>query len=238
MVLNNRRVSGLVLGDGRLHSCDHVVSTMPLTLLARQLAPVPGDAAQAIDALTFRNTILVYLHVDAPNLFPDQWLYVHSPDLGTGRVSNFRNWVPELYGDAKTTILVLEYWCYDQDPIWSAPDDTLTALATQEIRSTGLLRNAKVLDGHVHRIKRCYPVYRQGYKEHLARVVEHVKEFRGLTPIGRYGSFKYNNQDHSILMGILAAENILQGRDHDLWAINTDYEYQEAAQADTLKKAA
>jgi hypothetical protein len=81
-------------------------------------------------------------------------------------------------------------------------------------------------------------VYRQGYKEHLARVMQHVDQYEGLTPIGRYGSFKYNNQDHSILMGLLVAENLLQGRNHNLWAINTDYEYQEAAQADTLKKAA
>lgn len=52
---------------------------------------------------------------------------------------------------------------------------------------------------------------------------------RGLTVIGRYGSFKYNNQDHSILMGILAADNIINGANNDLWAINTDYEYQESS---------
>ena len=51
-----------------------------------------------------------------------------------------------------------------------------------------------------------------------------------MTVIGRYGAFKYNNQDHSILMGILAAENLLEGRGHDLWAVNTDYDsYQEGA---------
>ena len=57
----------------------------------------------------------------------------------------------------------------------------------------------------------------------------HLKEFRGLTPIGRYGAFKYNNQDHSILMGVLAAENLLEGKTHDLWGVNTDYDsYQES----------
>jgi hypothetical protein len=51
-----------------------------------------------------------------------------------------------------------------------------------------------------------------------------------LTVIGRYGSFKYNNQDHSILMGILAAENLVNNSNHDLWSVNSDYEsYQEAA---------
>ncbi len=57
-----------------------------------------------------------------------------------------------------------------------------------------------------------------------------MRNFCRLTPIGRYGTFKYNNQDHSILMGILAAENLLDNRAHDLWSVNTDNEtYQEGA---------
>jgi hypothetical protein len=98
------------------------------------------------------------------------------------------------------------------------------------MQATGLLNGAPVLAGKVHRIRRCYPVYARGYKDHLAPVVEYLQNFRNLTPIGRYGSFKYNNQDHSILMGMLAAENILDEAEHDLWAVNSDYEaYQEAA---------
>src|SRR5207249_5240548 len=101
--------------------------------------------------------------------------------------------------------------------------------ASREIRATGLIGSANILDGHVHRIRRCYPVYAQGYKKHLLPVVDHLRQYQNLQVIGRYGAFKYNNQDHSILMGVLAAENILNGRQHDLWAVNTDSEYQEAA---------
>ena len=59
-----------------------------------------------------------------------------------------------------------------------------------------------------------------------------MESLKGLQVIGRYGAFKYNNQDHSILMGRLAAENVLFEAKHDLWKINTDYEYQEAAKID------
>jgi hypothetical protein len=59
--------------------------------------------------------------------------------------------------------------------------------------------------------------------EHLKSRLTHV------TAIGRYGAFKYNNQDHSILMGLLAAENLGDNARHDLWSINTDYGvYQES----------
>jgi protoporphyrinogen oxidase len=224
-----RRVKALELADGHVESFDHVISTMPLTLLVRGLGDLPAEVKAAVDRLRFRNTVLVYLHVDACDLFKDQWLYVHSPELGMGRVTNFRNWVPELYGPAKTSILALEYWCYDEDPLWQESDEVLIERASREIRATGLVKSAPILAGHVHKIRRCYPVYSRGYRKNLDPVIAHLRQYPNLQAIGRYGAFKYNNQDHSILMGVLAAENILEGTNHDLWAVNTDSDYQEAA---------
>jgi protoporphyrinogen oxidase len=226
----NKKVTGLELADGTQKEFDRVISTMPFTQLVKGLGDLPAEVQLGVESLKFRNTVLIYLNVEATALFKDQWLYVHSPDLGTGRVTNFRNWVPELYGKSRNTILALEYWCYDEDPLWTQPDDVLIERAKTEIRSTGLVRTANIDLGHVVRIKRCYPVYVTGYKKHLDPVVQFVRSFEGLTPIGRYGSFKYNNQDHSILMGLLAAENLLENKGHDLWAVNTDYStYQESA---------
>jgi protoporphyrinogen oxidase len=230
VVHEDSQVQGLGFAEGRFEPFDHVISTMPLTLLVRGLGELPPAVESAVAALRFRNTVLVFLHVDGTDHFPDLWLYVHSPELLMGRVTNFRNWVPELHGGAQTTVLAVEYWCYDEDGLWHEPDGRLVGRAADEIRSTGLIGAARVLDGDVFRIRRCYPVYARGYKKHLDPVVAWLRGFRGLTPIGRYGAFKYNNQDHSILMGLLVAENLLEGKEHDLWAVNTDYDsYQEAA---------
>jgi len=90
------------------------------------------------------------------------------------------------------------------------------------------VNDAEITAGYVFRIPRCYPVYSTGYKEDLKEVEDYLRTLTNLIPIGRYGAFKYNNQDHSILMGFLAAENITKNAGHDLWVINTDYEsYQE-----------
>jgi protoporphyrinogen oxidase len=188
---------------------------MPLTLLASRIPNIPERVIAATRALTFRNTILVYLQVDAPALFRDQWLYIHTPGIATGRISNFRNWVPALYGVAGTTILTLESWCNDGDAIWSAPDAELIAIAKRELATTGLAGTASILEGKVIRVARCYPVYRRGYRDHFAIVVDYLRGIRGLQIIGRYGAFKYNNQDHSISMGLLAAANV---------SVNTDDE--------------
>ena len=126
-------------------------------------------------------------------------------------------------------MLALEYWCYDEDALWSEDDGALIARASAEIASTGLLGSRRVLEGKVVRIKRCYPVYKRGYREQVDVIARYLDTIPNLTAIGRYGAFKYNNQDHSILMGLLLADNLLEHGTHDLWAINTDYEYQEQA---------
>lgn len=224
------RITGVELKDGERRDYDHVVSSMPLTLLLSGLEATPPEVREAAGRLGFRNTLLVYLNVAGTGLFPDNWLYVHSAELRMGRLTNFRNWVPELHRDQPTSILALEFWANDADPIWAEDDATLIARAKAELERTGLARGAAVLAGHVERVRRCYPVYRRGYREPLAKVEQYLRTLQSLTPIGRYGAFKYNNQDHSILMGLLAAENLTAGTTHDLWSINTDYEsYQEQA---------
>ena len=116
--------------------------------------------------------------------------------------------------------------------MWQRSDQELIELGSSELRQTGLLHGAEIAEGKVVRLPRCYPVYRTGYKQWLAPVIDHLRRVSRVTAIGRYGAFKYNNQDHSILMGLLAAENIADGARHDLWRINTDYgEYQEQGEA-------
>ncbi|NTW48587.1 MAG: FAD-dependent oxidoreductase [Chlorobiales bacterium] len=227
VLTEQHKVTGLQLENGKFYEYDHVISSMPLPFLVTNLPEAPNHIKASAESLKFRNTILIYLNVDAINLFPDNWLYVHSAELMTGRITNFRNWIPQLYGDENTSILTLEYWCYDEDDFWIWDDKRLIEMASDELRKTGLIKEAKILDGYVHRIKRCYPVYSKGYKERVKPVEDYLRTIDGLTAIGRYGSFKYNNQDHSILMGLLAAENLTKNTKHDLWEINTDYEYQE-----------
>lgn len=226
----NHTVHGLELLDGHTERFDHVVSTMPLTALMRGLEGLPPAVAAAASQLGYRNTILVYLRLEGENLFPDQWLYIHEASLKTGRITNFNNW--GLSSVPGQTILALEYWCDDADPLWTAEDAPLIDRAMREVTLTGLTKGAAITAGHVVRIHRCYPIYRCGYQQHLKVLTDHLRQFSGLSVIGRYGAFKYNNQDHSILMGLLCAENLLADNPaHDLWSINTDYEYHEEAEA-------
>ena len=221
-------VNSIELENGETKEYDHIISSMPITLLVNNMDEVPQNVIEANNQLKFRNTILVYLKVEGLDVFPDNWLYVHANDLQMGRITNFHNWVPEINNNEKSTIVVLEYWAYNQDAIWNSTDEELITLGKDELRKTGLIKDLEISDGHVIKLPKCYPVYATGYKVPLKVVEEHLTGINNLSVIGRYGAFKYNNQDHSILMGILAAENIADGKENNLWEINTDYEdYQE-----------
>jgi protoporphyrinogen oxidase len=89
-----------------------------------------------------------------------------------------------------------------------------------------------MIAGKVIRLRKSYPVYDHGYSEPLQVISDYVDTFQGLLAIGRYGAFKYNNQDHSILMGLLAAEKVAgHSPKVNLWSINTDSTYQESGSA-------
>lgn len=228
VITSGRKVTGLELTSGEYLEYDHIISSMPISLLVNRLPETPFEIKELANSLKFRNTILVYLRINKTNLFPDQWLYIHSDELKTGRITNFRNWIPELYGDDDHTIICMEYWYNFEDEEWSMSDESFIDIAKQEFSNTGLLKDGDIIDGKVIRLPRCYPVYFKDYKNKLKPIENYLNTIENLQAIGRYGSYKYNNQDHSIYMGILAAENILKNEKHNLWEINTDYEaYQE-----------
>lgn len=230
VIVQNGAAIGIETADGELKLYDQVVNTMPLTLLVNRMNEVPAYLKEYIGKLRFRNTIVVYLKVEGADLFPDNWLYMHSPEIKTGRITNFRNWVPQLYGDAQFSIIAMEYWCNDEDELWTLDEQALIQIASADLLKTGLAKNSPITDGRMVRVPRCYPVYEKGYKDLLGPVQEYLKQIDRLHVIGRYGSFKYNNQDHSILMGLMVGDLLSGAEQHDLWAVNTDYEnYQESA---------
>ncbi len=226
---------GVELISGEKILGDHVISTMPLTIMVKQLPGLSQEVKKAADSLYFRNTILVYLEVDRNNLFTDNWLYIHSNEVLHGRITNFSNWCPTLNGNKNSTILCLEYWCFENDSIWEQIDSQLIDLASNEVRKIKLVSdNDTILNGKVIKIPRSYPVYETGYSDNVNTIKKHLDRIDNLDAIGRYGSFKYNNQDHSILMGLMVSDKVLGESGIDLWKVNSDEEYHEDAAADVL----
>jgi len=209
---------------------DGVISSMPLARLVRALDPEPPpDVKAAADRLRHRDFLTVVLIVGREEVFPDNWIYVHSPDVRVGRIQNFKNWSPEMVPDATTTALGLEYFVHQGDDLWSAPDDQLLERGVREMERLGLVRGSDVRGGTVVRMPKAYPLYDAEYAGAVATVRDHLARISNLHTIGRNGQHRYNNQDHSMLTGLLAAR-VVAGEDHDVWDVNVDSEYHEAGQ--------
>jgi protoporphyrinogen oxidase len=207
---------------------DSFVSSMPVSALVRQLdPPAPPAVLEAANGLKYRDFLIVPIIVNIKSLFPDNWIYIHSPDFKVGRIQNFKNWSAAMVPDPNKTCLGMEYFCNEGDSLWEMDDAALIQLASEEVVGLGLVSDiTSVEDGTVIRQKKAYPVYDGEYRKHLAILQDYMESFENLQTVGRNGMHRYNNQDHSMLTGLLAAKNIL-GEKHDLWDINTERSYHE-----------
>lgn len=208
-------------------STDHLISSMPITTLVQQFnnSP-PPEVIQASGSLSYRDFLIVALIVNQTDLFPDNWIYIHSPNVQVGRIQNFKNWSPAMVPDQSKTCIGMEYFCNQTDEIWNRSNQELITLATKELSELGLADIAKVEDGTVIRQLKAYPVYDRDYYGHLEVIRDYLEPFDNLQTVGRNGMHRYNNQDHSMLTGLLAAKNYL-GENHKLWQVNTERSYHE-----------
>jgi protoporphyrinogen oxidase len=216
----------------------HFLSTLPIRNLIRALSPQPPrEVVAAAESLKYRDFLTVVLIVDQPETFPDNWIYIHEPDVRLGRIQNFKNWSPDLVPDPSTSSLGLEYFCFEGDDFWNRSNEELIAIGRQEIAQIGLVRAENVIDGCVVRMPKAYPVYDEVYQDHLAVIRRWLQTIENLELAGRNGMHKYNNQDHSMMTALLAARNIMGLGRYDTWKVNTDAEYHEEATGAETREA-
>jgi protoporphyrinogen oxidase len=120
----------------------------------------------------------------------------------------------------------VEYFCNDGDTLWHTSNAELVQLAARELAQLGLVQEAEIEPGPVIRQSHAYPIYDTDYRANVNMVRGFLASLSNLHTIGRNGMHRYNNMDHSMLTGMLAARNIL-GESHDVWSINTEDSYHE-----------
>jgi len=217
---------------------DHIISTTDVRALVRALGSnAPEHVRTAAEGLRYRDFLVVALILDREQLFPDNWIYVHTPGVLVGRIQNFNNWSAAMVPEPGRTCLGMEYFCFEGDGIWTGSDAELIAIASRELEALGLALATDVVDGTVVRAAKAYPIYDADYREHLDHVRSFIDPIPNLHTVGRNGMHKYNNQDHSMYTAMLTLENMKGTARHDVWSVNTDFEYHEeqrVAVADTV----
>jgi protoporphyrinogen oxidase len=235
IICEDGRVAALELNvDGNIERVKGTdfISSMPIQELVRKMVPPPPKhIAEAAEKLAYRDFLTVSLIVNKADLFQDNWIYIHDPDVKVGRIQNFKNWSPHMVPDPDKTCLGLEYFCFEGDGLWTMSDEDLVRLGTAELGVLGLVDPADVEDGAVVRMPKAYPVYDDVYADAVNTIRVFVESLGNMYLVGRNGMHKYNNQDHSMLTAMLSVKNIL-GAKYDVWEVNVDNEYHEEMAAD------
>ncbi len=213
---------------------DYVVSTVPLTsLLTYALDPKPPQAVlDAAKSLEFRSVITVNLMIDQPQMTKDTWIYCHDEGLGFARLHEPRNWSPDMAPKGKTSV-VLEYFCTKEDDVWKKSEQEMVDWGKRDLCRLGFVKPEQILGGFTERAANAYPVYSLGYLEKLKRMRDYIEALERVAIVGRGGTFRYNNADHSIEMGLVTAQMINgEVTKAAVLDINTDLEYHEKGMVD------
>ena len=216
-------------GGEAVITAKHVISSAPMRELSARIHPLPQCAMTAMN-LRYRDFLTVALMIRSDDLFPDNWIYIHDSKVQVGRVQNFRSWSPEMVPDPSIACVGLEYFCFENDGLWSSSDAELIELAKKEMAILGLCKAEDVVGGAVVRQEKAYPVYDDDYAANVESMRAELEErYPTLHMVGRNGMHRYNNQDHAMMTAMLTVENIAaDARIYNIWNVNEDAEYHEA----------
>ena len=215
----------------------HVVSTIPLSLLAQIVIPqADARVLKVARDLEFRDLITVNLKLRRKQVSSDTWLYVQDSDILFGRLHEPKNWSKAMVPDEDHTSLVLECFCTLGDAIWSMTNDEVAQRCVRDLTDKlRFIQSSDVEGWTVVRTRFAYPVYDLQYASKLELIKGFLGQFEGLHIVGRTGTFRYNNADHSIEMGLLLGRKIL-GYDVDHMQVNTEQEYHEIKHAHGIRR--
>ena len=199
--------------------------------------PPPAPVLEAARSLKYRDFLIVTLLLDTADPFRDNWIYIHSDHVKVARIQNFRAWSREMVPNDNQASIGMEYFCQEGDGLWTSSDEELKALATKELEDLGLVEPGKVADGAIIRQPKAYPVYDTEYQAAVNTIAEWIQSLENFQTAGRNGLHRYNNQDHSMLTAMYAAQNIL-GAEHDLWSVNVERSYHEEFERKDLTEEA
>ncbi|RKX69679.1 hypothetical protein DRP53_07475 [candidate division WOR-3 bacterium] len=206
---------------------DHLISTIPITELVYLLdPPPPREIEEEAAQLRFRSHVSLFLTLDRKSIFEDQWIYFPDPEIPFGRIMEPKNFSSQLAPSDKTSLLI-EYFTWYNDEIWKMRPEELSDITLDWLGRLGFVKKTDVINCYIHREKYAYPVYDLDYKDHLDRVKDYLSDLNNLILAGRAGSFRYNNQDHALEMGILAAKSIIEGRRYNIDRVGSEPEYLE-----------
>lgn len=223
-------VDVLVDGKKRTMKPEILIESIPVTDFLNLLSPKPPrEVMDAAGNLRWRNQVYMFITLDRDRVMDDNWMYFPDKSISFGRMAEMKNFSKAMSPEGKTS-LFFEFFVFENDEIWDMPKDELLGLIVRHSERLGFFRREDVRNHYLIRKRNVYPVYDLNYQKNLDTIKKFLDNFSNLYYIGRPGRFKYNNQDHSMEMGIIAARSIIEGKRYDIDKTASEGEYFEKGQ--------
>lgn len=236
---HNNNIKSVIVSENNIlteYNCDYLISSMPIRDLINSFTTVvPNEIKDISNGLVYRDFITVGILASKvvfkeknKKLISDNWIYVQESHVKLGRIQIFNNWSPYMVNDNDKVWVGLEYFCNENDELWSMSDNDMSNFAIKEIEQIGFMQKSDILDSVVIREPKAYPAYFGTYDK-LYKVIDYLNNFENLFLIGRNGMHRYNNQDHSMLTAFETVKCIKIGSTDKafIWEVNTEKEYHE-----------
>lgn len=208
-----------IAGGGTIRA-GHVLSTIPLPVLARLARPQPPPAVlDDARSLALRAMVLVYLVHRGGRWTRYDAHYLPAGETPVTRVSEPANYRDSAEDPSDRTVLCVELPCTTGDRIWRATDDELADIVVRALSGADL-PPVDLMDVHVRRLPHVYPVYEIGYADRLAGLQGWADGLTDVTTFGRQGLFVHDNTHHTMAMAYdaVAALGADNRRDEASWA--------------------
>ena len=225
---------------------DYFISTMPIKDLIYSMDSklVPSNVFNISQKLKHRAFITVGLLLNKlslknktkqntlNNIIPDTWIYIQEKRVKVGRVQIFNNWSPYLIKDKSKVWIGLEYFCEENDELWSMKDEKIIEFAINEMIDIEFINRKEVVDSTIIKVPNTYPSYfGEAYKQ-FDSIRKFTDTIENLFLIGRGGMHRYDGMDHPMLTAMEAVKNIKNKSTlkENIWNINTEQVYHEEKQ--------
>lgn len=165
---NDNKIKEVVINvelDNQIISPEYIISSIPITEFVNLLEPkAPSEVLQAVKNLKFRSHVSLFITLNKPSVFPDQWIYFPDKEIPFGRIMEPKNFSKKMSPPDKTSLLV-EFFCWESDRIWNSSKEELFRLSVEWLEKLGFSKRNEVIESFVHKEKYAYPVYDLKYKD-------------------------------------------------------------------------